>query len=110
MSLIGAILQTEIWIQFSHKMMSIHRNLVLRLVGNGLRTQFLSSTMNLGFEPDIDISAVKQQLIRLRDSIKSRDEVNVRDAVIQHFQIIKIGLLESAIETGADVERSTGNA
>lgn len=101
---------TEIWIQFSHKMMSIHRNLVLRLVGNGLRTQFLSSTMNLGFEPDIDISAVKQQLIRLRDSIKSRDEVNVRDAVIQHFQIIKIGLLESAIETGADVERSTGNA
>ena len=101
---------TEIWIQFSHKMMSIHRNLVLRLVGNGLRTQFLSSTMNLGFEPDIDISAVKQQLIRLRDSIKSRDEVNVRDAVIQHFQIIKIGLLESAIETGADVERSMGNA
>jgi hypothetical protein len=53
---------------------------------------------------------VKQQLIRLRDSIKSRDEVNVRDAVIQHFQIIKTGLLESAIETGADVERSMGNA
>ena len=101
---------TEIWIQFSHKMMSIHRNLVLRLVGNGLRTQFLNSTMNLGFEPDIDISAVKQQLIRLRDSIESRDEVNVRDAVIQHFQIIKTGLLESAIEAGADVERSMGNA
>jgi len=101
---------TEIWTQFGHKMMSIHRNLVLRLVGNGLRTQFLSSTMNLGFEPDIDISAVKQQLIRLRDSIESRDEVNVRDAVIQHFQIIKSGLLESAIEAGADVERSMGNA
>jgi DNA-binding FadR family transcriptional regulator len=101
---------TEIWIQFSHKMMSIHRNLVLRLVGNGLRTQFLGSTMNLGFEPDIDLSAVKQQLIRLRDSIKIRDEVNVRDAVIQHFQIIKTGLLLSAIEASAEVERSTGNA
>jgi DNA-binding FadR family transcriptional regulator len=101
---------TEIWIQFSQKMMSIHRNLVLRLVGNGLRTQFLSSTMNLGFEPDIDLSAVKQQLIRLRDSIMSRDEVNVRDAVIQHFQIFKTGLLESAIEIGADVERSMDNA
>lgn len=98
---------TEVWIQFSDKMLSIHKNLVLRLVGNGLRTQFLSSTMNLGFEPDIDLSAVKQGLIRLRDSIKSRDEVNVRDAVIQHFQIIKIGLLESA---GADLERSAGNA
>ncbi len=98
---------TEVWIQFSDKMMSIHRNLVLRLVGNGLRTQFMGSTMNLGFEPDIDLSAVKQGLIRLRDSIKSRDEVNVRDAVIQHFQIIKIGLLESA---GADLERSAGNA
>jgi GntR family transcriptional regulator, transcriptional repressor for pyruvate dehydrogenase complex len=100
----------EVWIQFSDKMMSIHRNLVLRLVGNGLRTQFMSSTMNLGFEPDIDLSAVKQQLIRLRDSIESRDEVNVRDAVIQHFRIIKTGLLKSAIETGADAERSMGNA
>lgn len=101
---------TEIWIQFSHKMMSIHRNLVLRLVGNGLRTQFLGNTMNLGFEPDIDLTAVKQQLIRLRNSIESRDEVNVRDAVIQHFQIIKTGLLASALETGAEVERSMGNA
>jgi DNA-binding FadR family transcriptional regulator len=100
----------QVWIQFSDKMMSIHRNLVLRLVGNGLRTQFMSSTMNLGFEPVIDLSAVKQQLIRLRDSIKSQDEVNVRDAVIQHFQIIKIGLLESAVAAGADAERSMGNA
>ena len=101
---------TNIWIQFSHKMMSIHGNLVLRLVGNGLRTQFLGNTMNLGFEPDIDITALRQQLIRLRDSIESRDEVNVRDAVIQHFQIIKTGLLASAIETGAEVGRSMGNA
>ena len=101
---------TNIWIQFSHKMMSIHGNLVLRLVGNGLRTQFLGNTMNLGFEPDIDITALRQQLIRLRDSIESRDEVNVRDAVIQHFQIIKTGLLASAIETGAGVGRSMGNA
>ena len=100
----------QVWIQFSDKMMSIHRNLVLRLVGNGLRTQFMSSTMNLGFEPVIALSAVKQQLIRLRDSIKSRDEVNVRDAVIQHFQIIKIGLLESAVAAGADAERGMGNA
>ena len=91
-------------------MMSIHGNLVLRLVGNGLRTQFLGNTMNLGFEPDIDITALRQQLIRLRDSIESRDEVNVRDAVIQHFQIIKTGLLASAIETGAEVGRSMGNA
>jgi DNA-binding FadR family transcriptional regulator len=101
---------TEVWIQFSDKMLSIHKNLVLRLVGNGLRTQFLSSTMNLGFEPDIDMSGVKQQLIRLRDSINSRDEVNVRDAIIEHFHIIKTGLLKSAIEYDADAERRKGNA
>ena len=101
---------TEVWIQFSDKMLSIHKNLVLRLVGNGLRTQFLSSTMNLGFEPDIDIPGVKQQLIRLRDSINSRDEVNVRDAIIEHFHIIKTGLLKSAIEYDADAERRKGNA
>ena len=101
---------TEVWIQFSDKMLSIHKNLVLRLVGNGLRTQFLSSTMNLGFEPVIDMSGAKQQLIRLRDSINSRDEVNVRDAIIEHFHIIKTGLLKSAIEYDADAERRKGNA
>lgn len=102
--------QPEIWMQFSEKTMLIHRNLVLRLVGNGLRTQFLSSTMNLGFEPDIDLVSAKQELVRLRDSIQSRDEVNVRDAIIQHFHIIKTGLLESAIQQGAQAERRTGNA
>ncbi|MGV0034360.1 MAG: FadR/GntR family transcriptional regulator [Candidatus Azotimanducaceae bacterium WSBS_2022_MAG_OTU7] len=101
--------QPDIWIQFSEKMMSIHRNLVLRLVSNGLRTQFLGSTMNLGFEPDIDVESAKQELIRLRDSIKSRDEVSVRDAIIQHFKIIKIGLLESAIHQGAPAGRRAAN-
>ena len=101
---------TEIWIALSREMMSIHRNLVLRLVGNGLRTQFLSSTMNLGFEPDIDTSGLKQELTKLRDSIKCRDEVGVRDAIIQHFQIIKTGLLESATQHVAEAERRTDNA
>jgi DNA-binding FadR family transcriptional regulator len=101
---------TDAWIQFSDKMLSIHGNLVLRLVGNGLRTQFLSSTMNLGFEPDIDMTSVKQLLLRLRDSIKSRDEVTVRDAIIEHFQIIKTGLLKSAIKHDADAERRKRNA
>jgi DNA-binding FadR family transcriptional regulator len=101
---------TDAWIQFSDKMLSIHGNLVLRLVGNGLRTQFLSSTMNLGFEPDIDMTSVKQLLLRLRDSIKSRDELTVRDAIIEHFQIIKTGLLKSAIKHDADAERRKRNA
>jgi DNA-binding FadR family transcriptional regulator len=110
----------EIWTEFIDKMMSIHRNLVLRLVGNGLRTQFLSKDMNLGFEPNIDMVSVKQELIRLRNSIESRDELDVRDAIIQYFQIIKTGLLESAIQQsstkpsptkeGAEAERRTGNA
>jgi len=101
---------TEIWIALSGKMMSIHSNLVLRLVGNGLRTQFLNSTMNLGFEPDINTSGLKHELTKLRDSIKSRDEVGVRDAIIQHFQIIKTGLLESATQHVAEAVRRTDNA
>jgi hypothetical protein len=66
--------------------------------------------MNLGFEPDIDMTSVKQLLLRLRDSIKSRDELTVRDAIIEHFQIIKTGLLKSAIKHDADAERRKRNA
>ena len=100
----------EIWMELSEKMMSIHKNLVLRLVNNGLRTQFLSSIMNLGYEPQIDLDAVRRELTRMRNAIKHRDELAVRDALIQHFQIIKAGLLGSAAEQGAVTARRTGNA
>ena len=102
--------QPEIWLELSEKMMSVHKNLVLRLVSNGLRTQFLTSIMNLGFEPDIDIAGLKKELVRLRNAMGVRDADEVRDALIQHFQIIKTGLLESAANQDEKIARRTGNA
>ena len=86
---------TELWMQLSDKMLSIHRNLVLRLVGNGLKTQFVTSGTNLDFEPKIRPLDLKNSLTRLRNAVLIRDQEEVRDSIIQHFQIIKTGLSES---------------
>lgn len=99
----------EIWKQFSEKMMAIHQNLVLRLVNNGLRTQFISNIMNLGYEPRIDTDALGTELTRLRDAIRARDEITVRDSLIQHFEVLKAGLLDSVIATETVADRRTGN-
>lgn len=85
---------SEYWRRLGESFMSLHQNLVLRLVGNGLRTQFLSNIMNLGFEPDIDHQAMRDQLSRLRRAIIDQDANKVSDAIIQHFYIIKTGLLK----------------
>jgi DNA-binding FadR family transcriptional regulator len=87
---------TELWMQLSDKMLSIHKNLVLRLVGNGLKTQFVTSGTNLDFEPAISPFDLKKTLIRLRNAVLGRDKEEVRDSIIQHFQTIKAGLSESA--------------
>lgn len=84
----------QYWMQLSQTLMSLHQNLVLRLINNGLRTQFLSNIMNLGFKPDIDHQAVRDALGQLRRAIIDQDANKVSDAIIQHFYIIKTGLLK----------------
>lgn len=97
--LINAVEQHEeshhAWMELSETMMSVHQNLVLRLVNNGLRTQFLDSLMDLGFEPEFDFVGLQRELTHLRDAMQTRDIRRVPEAIIQHFRIIKTGLLES---------------
>ncbi|MFT7221940.1 MAG: DNA-binding FadR family transcriptional regulator [Candidatus Azotimanducaceae bacterium] len=83
----------ENWMRLSEKLMSIHQNLVLRLVGNGLRTQFLGKVNNLDFKPDVNFDDIKTCLTQLRDAVAIRDGAKVRDAIITHFEIIKTALL-----------------
>jgi DNA-binding FadR family transcriptional regulator len=87
---------TELWMELSDKMLSIHKNLVLRLVGNGLKTQFVTSGTNLDFEPALSPLELRKSLKRLRNAVLARDQEAVRDSIIQHFQTIKAGLSESA--------------
>ncbi len=101
----------QTWMAFSETMLSIHQNLVLRLVGNGLRTQFLGSLTDLGLEPEIDLTEVQRQLTDVRDAIKVQDAGAAADAVTRHFYYVKTSLLVAiANETRPRASRRAGHA
>lgn len=79
----------DCWRELGEKMMEIHRNLVLRLVGNGLRTQFLGAAMNPGFKPDIDMKDIAKRLTAVRDAILARDANAASVAMTELFTNLK---------------------
>ncbi len=88
-------LHHENWRILGDQFMTLHRNLVLRLVGNGLRPQFLSTLNDMAVTPDIDPDEIAAELDRLKTAVAARDSKNISDAMIRHFQIIRDGLLRS---------------
>lgn len=79
----------ESWRELGEKMMDIHQNLVLRLVGNGVRTQFLGIAMEPDFEPNIDLNEVASNLTAVRDAISSKDAWAASTAMTIHFKFLK---------------------
>jgi len=78
----------EVWMQLSEKLISIHRNLILRLVANGLRAQFIGQV-----QPELEPERVRnpgsQHLAELLDAIREQDGEAAASAVIRHFQALK---------------------
>ena len=94
---------------------AIHQNLVLRLVGNGLRTQFVDRLMNLDLQPSIDLDAMRLELGYLSEAILARNPNKVADAIIHYFQIVRDGILNpietSTVPTDSQLlRRSTDHA
>lgn len=79
----------ECWRELGEKMMEIHQNLVLRLVGNGVRTQFLGVAMEPEIEPDFDLTEITEQLTAVRDAMKANDAWAASAAMTNHFKILK---------------------
>lgn len=107
----------ENWRVLGEQFMALHRNLVLKLIGNGLRPQFLSALTELDVRPDIDPEAIRNELERLKEAVAMRDSKNISDAMIRHFQIIRDGLLKSvatektsATDSGAAFSDTTFSA
>ena len=92
------------WLALSECFMQINRNLVLRLVGNGLRTQFVSRLMSLELHPNIDRKADRRELKKLYAAIRNRDLDQAGEAIIEHFHIIKTGILKAIVVDPAAAE------
>ena len=96
----------EVWMQLSEKLISVHRNLILRLVANGLRAQFIGQV-----QPEIEPEKVRnpgsQHLIELLHAIQDHNGEAAASAVIRHFQSMKRELFAfAATQTSIHPESS----
>lgn len=89
------------WMALNEEMMTIHQNLVLRLVGNGLRTQFMSKVSDSDQKPDLDRQALLNQLCAIRTAVVNQDHQAAAEAVIRHFNIISDGIRRMTADNAA---------
>ena len=71
----------------------INQNLVLRLILNGLRTQFMGRLQRLGVRVALDQETNRKLLTKLDQAIADRDAHVVAEATIAHFNFIREGLI-----------------
>ena len=67
----------------------INQNLVLRLIINGLKTQFMERLQNTGLHPNIDKQQDIKYLHMIDIAFKDRDQKAASNAIIGHFQLLK---------------------
>lgn len=95
----------ESWQAFSEYLQSVHGNLVLRLVGNGLRTQFLGRTQRGSAEFNPDPPARLSALEQLKVAAVAGDTNGVAIAVRAYFAVIRTAI-PKAIESSGVERRS----
>lgn len=81
----------------------INRNLVLRLIFNGLKTQFVERLQNTGLHPEIDKQQDLKFLQMIDTAFADRDHQAASDAIIGHFNLLKesiVTALEQIQEKG----------
>ena len=77
------------WRELLETMSTIADNLVVRLISNDLKAQFVAQMMKLGIRPDLKRGSIDRLLTTLRESINKRDGELAGDAMQKHFEELR---------------------
>lgn len=94
------------WRAVNEKLIDIHQNLVLRLVGNGIRTQFIGHIQRASFEHEVALSGIRNALVEFEASVRGGDIEAAEQAVIQHFQHMKNAVSNLAVNQAEPARRA----
>lgn len=83
------------WRDLGELFTEINQNLVLKLIGNGLKIQFVGRLERIGIRPKIDHQKDRVFLNMMKVAIRERDHQGASNAIIGHFELLKEGFLES---------------
>ncbi|MDG1025756.1 MAG: GntR family transcriptional regulator [Gammaproteobacteria bacterium] len=83
------------WREFMKTLSEIADNLVVRLISNDLKAQFVDQMMRLGIRPDLKKSSIKRLLSSLRVSINKKDGELASEAMLEHFEELRAAMSEA---------------
>ncbi len=79
----------EGWTTLFDYFLSINDNLVLRLVANGLKGQFLTKNPEIDHKPQIEEKAMLALLNNMDEAVKQRDSKRMGEFVGQYFEWVR---------------------
>lgn len=85
------------WQDLRNCFTEVNQNLVLRLIGNGLKTQFMGRLEGLGVVPEMDMEQDRIYLDELESALACGDPRTTSNAIISHFELLKEGF-EKALQ------------
>ena len=83
------------WREFMKILSEIADNLVVRLISNDLKAQFVDQMMRLGIRPDVKRSSIKRFISSLRVSINKNDGELASAAMLTHFEELRTAMSEA---------------
>ena len=83
------------WRELLETMSAIADNLVIRLISNDLKAQFVDQMMKLGIRPNLKRSSINQLLSSLRVSLNKRDGELASHAMQEHFEEVREAVREA---------------
>lgn len=85
----------QLWRDFFEALANIADNLVVRMISNDLRTQFIDYMITLGIKPQIPRNLEAKTLMDLKASLETRDAEVASSAVYGHFDQLRIAVAKA---------------
>ena len=84
----------EAWKTFTDSLLPIHKNLVLRLVGNGIRTQIMSDALQFDQDRDmeLDMKILQTNLRKAVRALRDRDALRTSNALLEYVEAVKLSM------------------
>ena len=84
----------EAWKAFTDSLLPVHKNLVLRLVGNGIRTQVMSDALQLDQDRDVeqDMERLQTNLRKAVQALRNGDALGTSNALLEYVDAVKISM------------------
>lgn len=92
------------WTNLFHQFATIHDNLVMRLIANGLKAHFIERMTTWAPKPEIDGDAILNILNGMQLALKNKDAKKMGIEVERYFDLVR--QMTASVFTNSDIEKA----